>query len=532
MTKKKDIRIVEIQGNKARCLKLGNREKVEGLTLSELFNLLLKDNTINYIHNLALQGSGLTHFLLWNGFKHSTEFQPKHGEFKKVQTDNGAVYNIRINWKNEHINFYDTNFILNFSIDELRRDFINVSDEVDSLEVVAQSLEIMHREGYKQKSMSSNAWHFYTRQKFKGKNGKYSKMEMRKTFPLLYNEFDNFIRESYRGGWVYMEDNATQYNGEGITLDVNSLFPYVMESKALPYGKPKTYRGKYEKDENYPLYIQAILFKWIELKPNKVPCAVAHGISKLIETNYVTKRQKMVKMIITSVEFELIKECYNFEVLEYGNGMKFKQSTDLFTEYIQHFRGMKENNTGTLRQISKLFLNTLYGKFATSSFRIGYDYKLDESGKVRKILMPKQKHGEMYYTAMASFITAYARTETINAANSNIDRFLYSDTDSIHLKGTELPEGMEIHPKTFGSWKIEKIFNKCKFLGLKTYAEHDAEGWEFKVAGLPKEAIDELNIDNFEIGNKIQCKINKNINGKIEKVELFYTLASSKIGKI
>lgn len=73
------------------------------------------------------------------------------------------------------------------------------------------------------------------------------------------------------------------------------------------------------------------------------------------------------------------------------------------------------------------------------------------------------------YTAMACFITAYAREKTIRSAQANYDRFIYADTDSLKLLGYEDPVGLEVHDTHLGAWKDEGDFSNSKWIRAKTY---------------------------------------------------------------
>lgn len=78
---------------------------------------------------------------------------------------------------------------------------------------------------------------------------------------------------------------------------------------------------------------------------------------------------------------------------------------------------------------------------------------------------------EPVYTAMGAFITAYAREKTIRSAQAVYDRFIYADTDSLHLIGHDIPEGLDVHPTKLGAWKNEGLFTDSKYLRAKTYME-------------------------------------------------------------
>jgi len=79
------------------------------------------------------------------------------------------------------------------------------------------------------------------------------------------------------------------------------------------------------------------------------------------------------------------------------------------------------------------------------------------------------------YVPVACFVTAYARKLLIDSIQLNIERFLYCDTDSQHLKGKEIPDNVDIDNTRLGAWKIEGYFERGKFLRAKAYVEEMEE---------------------------------------------------------
>ena len=94
---------------------------------------------------------------------------------------------------------------------------------------------------------------------------------------------------------------------------------------------------------------------------------------------------------------------------------------------------VKENSTGGKRQIAKLMLNSLYGKFAS---RVIHDKKVpyleDDRVKYEFVVMRRAEAGVHASLACSS---RRGRDKTIRPPH-NHDRFLYADTDSLHLLGT------------------------------------------------------------------------------------------------
>ena len=109
---------------------------------------------------------------------------------------------------------------------------------------------------------------------------------------------------------------------------------------------------------------------------------------------------------------------------------------------------------------------------------------------------------ESIYLPIASFITSYARDVLIEAVNSVYDRFLYCDTDSIHILGYE-PPNIPIHEKDLGYWKFEGKFINAKYIGAKRYAElieneNGETKWDIKCCGVSSDIIVKYTVTTFK----------------------------------
>ena len=161
--------------------------------------------------------------------------------------------------------------------------------------------------------------------------------------------------------------------------------------------------------------------------------------------------------------------------------------------------------------------NSLYGKFATNPVNDTKIPVLQENGIVcqkgkidvkelkeieklyENVVLKEDKERELNYTAMASFITAYARRVTHTAIQENYDSFCYADTDSIHLLGTEA-KNIDIHNSKLGAWKHECNWSSAKFIRAKTYIEEIDGHLDVKCAGMPDNVKAVITKDNFNIG--------------------------------
>jgi hypothetical protein len=164
---------------------------------------------------------------------------------------------------------------------------------------------------------------------------------------------------------------------------------------------------------------------------------------------------------------------YDVEELEILDGCYFDKTIGLFDEYINHWASVKINSTNPVdRQIAKLMLNNLYGKFASSDDSSYKIFNYDEHILKSDIIEAHEK--ESGYIAIGSAITSYARNFTITAAQKNYDSFCYADTDSIHCANVTADDikGAPRHETAFNHWKYEASWDKAIFVRQKTYIEH------------------------------------------------------------
>lgn len=112
-------------------------------------------------------------------------------------------------------------------------------------------------------------------------------------------------------------------------------------------------------------------------------------------------------------------------------------------------------------------LNSLYGKFGTSLI-VNSKSPIIVDGVVHYTLN-KEEIKEGLYIPIASFCTSYAREITIRTSQAitdysiekyGVDKYIYSDTDSIHslLTEEELKEFCHIDDFELGAWACERTF--------------------------------------------------------------------------
>lgn len=347
-------------------------------------------------------------------------------------------------------------------------------------------------------------------------------------FPVLHPNDDAYLRQSYFGGITWKNTKLLNQLSldnvklQGLVYDVNSLYPSVMRTKLLPYGKPLYYDGYYNSlpsfiKDDYPLYIQKFRVKRFILKKGKMPNIQIRESLRFKATEYQENNSyydedlKKVKweeciFTFTSVQLKRFLETYDTPLgLEYIDGYAFKGSYGLFNHYIDTFMELKKVGTGARKSTAKLMLNSLYGKFGTNPQReerfLEFEDGIFSTTNRNDDDLLVEYLSNSIYLPMASFITAYAREVLLTATNNVFDRFLYCDTDSIHILGFEVPN-IEIHDKNLGAWKLEGEFYNAKYIGAKRYAELFKVGdneykWDIKCCGVSSEIIE--NLDDIEV---------------------------------
>lgn len=482
-----------------------------------------------YFHNLKFDGEFILCYLFEHGYKHVTDRKKlKAKTFTTLISDKGQFYSLEICFnkdenKTEKITIYDSLKILPFSVEAIAKGFnlpiskleidydekreighILTPQEIDYLrndvEIISRALLTLFNQDLRQMTQGSNALYDY--KKIVGKKN------FSKWFPIPDYDFD--IRQSYKGGFTYCDPRRQgQDIGEGIVLDINSLYPSVMYYQPLPYGEGIFFEGKYKPDKLYNLYVQMFTCQF-ELKENYIPTIQLKNNLSFIPTAYLSSSEdEEVTMCLTSVDLELFFEHYHVYNITWHNGWKFKSTTVLFKEYIDKWNAVKMESTlngnKAMRTLAKLMLNALYGKFALNP-NVQSKIPYYDNGIIKYTLGEKETRNPIYIP-VGTFITAWARHKTITSAQKVYDRFLYADTDSLHLIGTEIPKGLEVDPVKLGTWKHESTFTRARFIRQKTYIEEIDGELNITCAGMPSLCYKHVTWDNFIAGSSFEGKL-------------------------
>ena len=548
---------------------------------------------IVYYHNLKFDGSFWLSYLIKDlempqatetftdeeGINHTRFIKMgdmKNNTFSYSIAEKGLWYSVKIKTKaGNYIELRDSLKLIPFSVKEIGKSFETKHKKLDmeyegyrfagceitekekqyianDVLVVKEALEIMFSEGHTKLTIGSCCLSEFKQGFGREYDLNFPKLEQMELNKDIYGSetADEYIRKSYRGAWCYLVEGAenTVFKN-GLTADVNSLYPSVMHSDSGNYyavHNPHFWTGNYIPEEATKFenryyfvrvktcfYLKDGYLPFIQIKNSKYYSSKEsletsdfynpldnsyHRYMEDNEGNILDSRQEMT---LTMTDLKLIQEHYDLVDFEILDGCWFYAEKKLFDGYINKYKEIKQNSKGAKRTLAKLYLNNLYGKLATnpkSNYKVAL---MKEDGVIGFYDEPdnSQKAG---YIAIGSAITSYAREFTIRTAQKNFHGygkrgFKYADTDSIHCDLT--PEELidvPIHESDFNHWKLESYWDKAIFVRQKTYIEHvtheDGKAVEHpyhlvKGASIPKRCNELITLnldmqDNKELYNK------------------------------
>lgn len=529
-----------------------------GIDIESFIEYCSLEDRIIYFHNLKFDSSYILSYLLTHGYNWSNKRTLNKHEFSTLISNMGQFYSVTVCFGDTTTIFYDSLKLIRLSIEQIAKaygltfrkleidydkprpeGYIPTDEEWEyqhaDVAIMSQALHILFTEGLTKITQGSNALWDY--KEIIGKKN------FKRWFPVLPPEIDAFCRKSYKGGATQVHKIfANQDIGCGITLDVNSMYPWAMYEMFLPFGEPIYYTGKYRQDKLYPLYIQKLACSF-ELKEGYIPTIQLKHSGLFRGTDFLESSDgNIVELTLTSVDLKLFLDHYNVYNVSWISGYKFMQSKNMFKEYIDKWyaikaQATKDGNKG-LRQIAKDMMNSLSGKFG---LRPEVQEKIPYYDEKLRFKLGEVEQRDSIYVPVVSFITSYGRDKALRSAQKNYDRFIYMDTDSLHLAGTELPDNLDIDSTRLGWWDLEKTWVRGYFIRAKTYIEEEsvsretmesmvqeekAEPWQFyevdgdlrilniTCAGMPKNCYRHVTYENFRptncFGGKLMPVMSKN----------------------
>lgn len=344
---------------------------------------------------------------------------------------------------------------------------------------------------------------------------------------------------TYRGGICYLNPDyrSTDIKDRLYYLDYNSLYPSAMIPKTpvhdkrnkitefthyYPIGTPQYYQDWTPKEEIlydrryvgfYKIECEAIL-----KKNTAVPFMslgrqnnIGFKLSRVYKTNEFLKTVNET-FWINSIDLRMLLMYYNVKKIKFIESWIYppaQTSNTIFLPYIKYWGKIKEEAAASgnkaLKQVSKIMLNSLYGKFGQSVLDTETNFTIiDGCLHIEEMLVSDEISQNSF--PIASCITAYAREQYLDIANQcRQNEYIYGDTDSVVMTEkayNRIVKGNNVLDSSkFGFWDLEHAIKRGKFLHQKCYMLTDTNGeTEVKCAGASKDVKSKITYENFEMG--------------------------------
>lgn len=443
----------------------------------------------------------------------------KKGAFSYIISSTGCgifCYKIEVACKNKnHIQFCNLNsFFTRTSVSKL-----------DMYDEILRKLNSKTKLGITPASTARNAWN--NKLVETGLRVDFFDDERKIELPVRdkdgsYMTLDDYCRNAHGGGWCSCTAPEARDMGAGVRYDVHSLYPSILKagvpSRRFFYTTSirELKDGADSCDSTYLVHFKC-KFK---IKPGCIPFADIHTpfgtIHNAASSMHTSKRggDYSRELWMFAPEFKAFRKYYDIKDFEFIDAVCF-ELTDAGKWYVdEHYtakEAAKQNKDSSTAQVHKILMNSVIGGFGRR-----------KSGNVivyNKFMQPceiESANDAKSHMSIASYIISCGRARLADIANQNADRFMYCDTDSIHLRGSEPGVGIELG-KDCGQFGIEDTFTHSVYYGQKKYIEWGGNEPKVTFAGLPYQYA-ECIADSLDFGT---CVTNASLMYGEEQVQLF-----------
>jgi len=291
-------------------------------------------------------------------------------------------------------------------------------------------------------------------------------------------------RASYKGGRTEVFKQGHYKDGPYYKVDVNSMYPYVMKEFSYPtslayVGKILTYEQAQQLRGRYGIIAD---------------CTICTPIPYFVEGSTGRNVYPIGTFRTTLTTNEFFRAFDNRWIQEVHEFATYRMRK-IFVDYVSFFYNLKvkftEQGNRLQRSFTKLYLNSLYGKFGQRGYQdeiigetaepgLAVWYAIDAQTHdhymyrlIGTTLMRSWQEGEAYHAfcAVASHVTANARLYLYDAIlRAGRENVWYSDTDSM-IVNTEGYKRMNsvMDDTKLGLWALEGVSDEVEILAPKHY---------------------------------------------------------------
>lgn len=374
----------------------GTRCSTESFFTETLFEIIDSGSNTIYFKDLKTWGLAIIYKLNEDGFADDTEYRLVNNKNSKVKAghyyytvgERGGWFNIDIGGaeKDSRLLICAYENFVPISEEMLIEDFCEGEDDLDDIVAgMLFSISMMQDIGCTQNTVSSSATSLW--------RATYNQYDFVSLFRNIKGEEYDFIRSAYHGGFCYV--NREGKAGEGVVLDVNGLYSWVMSECHLPIGKGKKFEGEpkelWNKDKGFGYFVRfTCRFK---VKKGYIPFVRIsnsnfYGYGDILSTSDIynpeadcycdtmvdTDTGEIIPVRATLTmwkdEYLLFREHYDVEDLHFIGGYKYMCWDKVFSKYVNRFAEMKENaRNKSEKRIAKIMMNALSGNLAKNRIR-------------------------------------------------------------------------------------------------------------------------------------------------------------------
>lgn len=544
-----------------------------GRTLNELKTFIIMINTslkgkeaYMYIHNLGYD----FHFLL-NIFKFEDVFSRKAHKPMKARIE-GTTINLRCTYLLTGHSLKDLSDNYNLPIKKLELDY-NVYRDTNTV-LTEEELDYC-------KNDCLVLYHYIKEVELK-RWGKLDKIPLTKTGKVRKEFKEHLGRSSqffasdnrhtssqglevhlklskaFTGGYIHANDDLVDTTLTNVeSWDKTSSYPYVMLTEKFPTGAfYKMLQPDLDRINTHEAFILKLRITDI-ITINKFPYLSYSKLDSSYDEELDNGRlvsADWIEITCTEIDFELIKECYQYEsieVLEMWVSPKAYLPKKFVTYIIELgkrkiLNSIAYDNEPTTKnkqklQDSKTDFNSTYGMLVTNNLRDDvileggqWSYNPMDLDRLAKEIQRKEdnKEYDMFPYAWGVWITAYAKYNLLHILYSNPQvEVCYIDTDCYKFRDIEenldLKNAISVYNgnteiklkkiftkydlpledfnllSSLGKFKYEGTYKEFRTLGSKKYCFRDNEGvLELRHSGFSRTAVEDLNddINNFKDG--------------------------------
>ncbi len=319
------------------------------------------------------------------------------------------------------------------------------------------------------------------------------------THKIMHHD-DDVVREletaAYMGGRTEAFYIGELQNGPFVCYDVNSMYPYIMQNYGMPTQAIDYYAGLSRLDAD-DLSREYCVVSKVRVNTDEPVYAVKHDNKTVFPVG------NFVCYLTTASLRYAIENCHVkriYKIAIYKKEIIFDKYIDFF--YAIRERAKQEGNP-VWNKASKLFMNSLYGKFGQRRPIIELDEEIEsdkyERNEIwdhetktsyiettmmnRRILQYGSEPCKGTVIAIPAHITDYARLLLWGIMrNVGLDSVLYCDTDSIFLRERDVQKIKHpIHQTTLGALSLKWRSNTLRLNGCKDYSTDS----EIVLKGIP-----------------------------------------------